>query len=88
MIERGGSWSKFGDLDEHLPSSGEGSLYGYVECSDYESNGGDLRNGTGIKHVYKDDTWNQEHFTYDPKSHDFIGVSRPNIFWNQFLTMM
>jgi hypothetical protein len=68
--------------------SGEGNLYDNIKCSDYESDCGDLRNGSNIKHIYRDDMWNQEHFIYDPKSHDFVGVSKPNVFWNQFPTMM
>jgi hypothetical protein len=38
--------------------------------------------------VYWDDTWKHEHFTYDPKLHDFVGELGPNVFWNQFPTMM
>jgi hypothetical protein len=45
--------------------------------SDVESDGGNLKNGGGIKYVYRDNTWKQEHFTYDMKPQDFIGVSEP-----------
>jgi hypothetical protein len=59
-----------------------------MQWSDVESDGEELRDGTDIKHVYWDDTWNQEHFTYDSKSYDFDRESEPNIFWNQFSTML
>ena len=63
-------------------------MYGNVECSDVESDGGDLGNETNIKHVYRDDTWKQEHITCDPKLQNFVGVPKPSIMWNQFLTIM
>ena len=47
-------------------------MYEDEELSDVESNGRDFDSGCGIKYVYCDDTWSQEHFTYDPKLQDFI----------------
>jgi hypothetical protein len=32
-----------------------------------ESDGGDFDNVGGIKYIYRDDTWKQDHFTYDRK---------------------
>jgi hypothetical protein len=66
---------KLGGFEEHSYLSGEENIYGNVEWS----NGGD---GTGIKHVYRDDTWKHEYFTYDPKPHNFVGESGLNVFWN------
>jgi hypothetical protein len=62
---------KLGGFEEHSYLSGERNAYGNVEWSD----GRDLGDRTCIKHVYRDDTWKQEHFTYDPKQHDFVGES-------------
>jgi hypothetical protein len=75
---------ELGGLEEDSYSNGEENAYGKVEWND----GGDLGDETGIKHVYRDDIWKLEHFTYDPKPHDFVGQLGPNIFWNQFPTMM
>jgi hypothetical protein len=33
-------------------------------------------------------TWNQEHFTYDPKPQAFVGVFEATFTWNQVPTMM
>jgi hypothetical protein len=63
-------------------------MYDVVEFSDVESEGRKLENGTGIKHAYRNDTWNREQFTYDPKLQEFVGVSKPSLLWNQFPTMM
>jgi hypothetical protein len=52
------SGPKFGGLEEHVHSSGQENAYGNVECSGVESDGGDLGDGIGIKHVYWDNTWN------------------------------
>ena len=79
---------ELGGFKEHSYSSRGGNVYGNVEWSNGESDGRDLRDGMGIKHVYRNDIWKQEHFTYDPKPHDFVGESGPNFFWNQFPTMM
>jgi hypothetical protein len=79
---------KLGGFEEYSYLSGEGNTSGNVEWSDGESDGGDLGDGTSIKHVYRDDIWKQEHFIYDPKSHDLVGESGPNVLWNQFSTMM
>ena len=87
-FEGGDLEPKFGSLEKHSHSSGKGNAYGNVKWSDVESNDGDLGDGIGIKYVYQDDTWNQKHFTYDPKLYDFVEQSRPNVFWNQFRTMM
>jgi hypothetical protein len=46
-----------------------------VESSDLESDGGDFKNENGIKYVYRDNMWKQEHFTYDPKLQEFVGMS-------------
>jgi hypothetical protein len=43
------------------------NIYEEDGVSDVESEGGDLDNGGGIKYVYCDEIWKQEHFTYDPK---------------------
>jgi hypothetical protein len=39
-----------------FPSNGEDNFYGNVESSDVESDGGDLGNANGIKHVYHGET--------------------------------
>lgn len=51
------------------------NFYGNVECNDEENDGRDLGNANGIKHMYHHDTWKYEQFTYDPKPHEFVGVS-------------
>ena len=85
---RGDSRPEFGGVEEHSHSSGEGNAYNNVKYNNVESDSGDLGDGTGIKHLYWDDIWNQEHFTYDLKPHSFVEASGPNVFWNKFPTMM
>jgi hypothetical protein len=41
-----------------------------------------------VKFMYRDSTWNQDHFTYEPKRMEFRGISIPNIFWYHFLTFL
>jgi hypothetical protein len=53
-----------------------------TRSNNVESDGGDLGNTNGIKHVYRDDTWKHKFFNYDPKPHEFVGVSKLNIEWN------
>jgi hypothetical protein len=38
--------------------------------------------------MYRDSTWNQDHFTYEPKPKEFNGVSTPNVFWYRFPTFL
>jgi hypothetical protein len=50
------------------------------EISDYEIGEEDESNPevvelNGVKHVYKDETWSQNFFTYDPKPKEFTGRS-------------
>jgi hypothetical protein len=33
----------------------------------------DVHDLNGVRHVYRDDTWSQNHFTYSPKPMDFLG---------------
>jgi hypothetical protein len=80
--------SELSGLEEHSYSNGEGNTYGNVEWSDDKSDGGDLGDGTGIKYLYQNGIWKQEYFTYYQKQHNFVGQSGPNVFWNQFPTMM
>jgi hypothetical protein len=84
----GYEWPEFGGVEGNFPSNGEDNFYDDMESSDIHSNGGDLKNINGIKYVYGDDTWNQKQFIYDPKPQEFVGVSEPNIVWNQFPIMM
>jgi hypothetical protein len=70
------SWPEFRGVEGHSHSSRKENAYGNMEWSD----GGELRDGSGIRHVYWDETWKQEYFTYDPKPHDFDRESEPNIF--------
>jgi hypothetical protein len=69
-------------------SSWKEGLYDYLESNNAKSDGVDFRNQNGIKHIYCDGTWKQEHFIYDPKPQEFVGVSKPNVVWNQFPIMM
>jgi hypothetical protein len=32
-----------------------------------------------IKHIYYDDMWKYEHFTYNSKLQEFVEVSEPNV---------
>jgi hypothetical protein len=59
-----------------------------VESNDLENDGGELGYENGIKYVYCDDPWKQKHFTYDPKSQEFVEVLKPNLVWNQSPTMI
>jgi hypothetical protein len=47
------------------------------DISEYETEEEDVNSGegdlTGVKHVYKVDTWSTKFFTYDPKPKDFLG---------------
>jgi hypothetical protein len=38
----------------------------------------------GVKFIYWDCTWNQDHFTYEPKCMELRGDSIPNVFWYCF----
>jgi hypothetical protein len=73
---------KFGGVEGDFHFNGEKKFYGDVEYRDVESGSGDLGNANGIKHVYRDDTWKHKFFNYDPKPHEFVGVSKLNIEWN------
>jgi hypothetical protein len=37
----------------------------------------------GVKHVYRNETWSQNSFTYDPKPKDFIGRRGTTQFFHQ-----
>jgi hypothetical protein len=63
-------------------------MYEEEGLSEEESDGGDFDNGGGIKYTYRDDMWKQDHFIYNPKPRDFIGMSEPTRRWNQLPTMM
>jgi hypothetical protein len=77
-----------GLLEEEGEAHGADNIYEQEGLSEEESDGGDFDNGGGIKYTYRDDTWKQDHFTYDPKPRHFIGVSGPTRWWNQMPTMM
>ena len=59
-------------------------MYNGGKFSDVEIEGGEVGNATRINHDYHDETWNQEHFTYDPKPQNFIGVFKSTFTSNQF----
>jgi hypothetical protein len=67
---------------------GTENIYEEDGVCDVENEGGNLDNRGGIKYVYHDKTWKQEHFTYDPKPQESIEVSKPTTRWNQFSTML
>ena len=77
-----------GLLEEEGEAHGTENIYEEEGLNEIESDGGNFNNGGGIKYTYRDDTWKQDHFTYDPKPRDFIGVSEPTRWWNQMPTMM
>jgi hypothetical protein len=81
-------WPKYGGVEDKLLFNGEENIYDDVESNDVENDGGNLGNRSSIKHVYRDNTWKYEHFMYNPKLQDFVRVSKPNLGWNQFPTMM
>jgi hypothetical protein len=57
----------WGDLGWQEFYGGVENIYEKNGISDVESEGGDLDNRGGIKYVYPDKTWKQEHFIYNPK---------------------
>jgi hypothetical protein len=42
----------------------------------------------GVKHVYRDETWSQRFFTYDPKPRDFIGRRGTSQFFHNLPTIL
>jgi hypothetical protein len=56
----GCEWPKFGGTEGDFPSNELNNFYGNVESSNIESDGGNLGNANGIKHVYRNDTWNHK----------------------------
>jgi hypothetical protein len=42
----------------------------------------------GVKHVYRDETWFQRSFTYNPKPRDFIGRRGTTQFFQHLPTML
>jgi hypothetical protein len=42
----------------------------------------------GVKHVFCNETWSQQYFTYDPKPRDFIGRRGRTQLFHQVLTML
>jgi hypothetical protein len=42
----------------------------------------------GVRHVFRDETWSQSSFTYDPKPRDFIGRRGTSQFFFQLPTML
>ena len=63
VYEWGGSggWNELGGY-EHVQNHYEAG-----DFSNIESHGEEVDNATGIKHEYRDETWKQDQFTYDPK---------------------
>ena len=59
---------------------------GGISNDDHDEEGIGDRNG--VKFMYYDSTWNQDHFTYDPKHLEFREDSTPNIFWCHFPTFL
>jgi hypothetical protein len=69
----------------NLPMLSESDTSGLDNGSsddDHDEEG--VGNWNGIKFMYRDSTWNQDHFTYEPKPKEFSGVSTPNVFWYRF----
>jgi hypothetical protein len=62
------------------------------EFSKYESDEDDGNTGNPIlndvRHEYRDETWTQEFFTYDPKPREFIGSRGPSAFFSQIPTIL
>jgi hypothetical protein len=65
----------------NLPMLSESDTSGLDSGSsddDHDEEGIGDRNG--VKFMYRDSTWNQDHFTYEPKPKEFSSVSTPNVF--------
>jgi hypothetical protein len=63
------------------------------EISEYDSEDEDDKNmGDGVidalKHKYRDETWSQRSFTYDPKLQDFIGRRGTMQFFHHMPTIL
>jgi hypothetical protein len=60
--------------------------------SEYESDEDDGNTGNPIsndvRHEYRDETWTQEFFMYDPKPREFIGSRDPSVFFSQIPTIL
>jgi hypothetical protein len=42
----------------------------------------------GVRFMYRDNIWNQDNFSYEPKCMEFRGDSIPNVFWYRFFTFL
>jgi hypothetical protein len=62
-------------VDPVIPELSSGSPTDISEYDIEEDEGANSGDGdlNGIKHLFRDDTWNTKYFTYDPKPKDFTG---------------
>lgn len=56
-----------------------------IESIDDESHDENIKDQNSVKFLYRESTWNQEHFSYSPKPMEFMEVYAPNFFWHRFL---
>jgi hypothetical protein len=59
---------------------------GGISDGDHDEEGIGDRNG--VRFMYRDSTWNQDNFTYEPKHMEYRGDSTPNAFWYRFPTFL
>jgi hypothetical protein len=63
------------------------------DLSDYDSEGADDTNtmnvgSEALKHAYRDETWSQRSFTYDPKPREFLGRRGTQKFFAHMPTLL
>jgi hypothetical protein len=63
------------------------------EISEYEMEEEDATNvgdsmTEGVKHAYRDETWSQSFFTYEPKPSDFVGRRSTTQFFHNLPTIL
>jgi hypothetical protein len=76
LHDNGGDVMEVWTWPEFRNAIDEANMYKLANFNDGESEG------------YRDETWNQEQFTYDPKPQEFLEVLEPTFMWNQFPIIM
>jgi hypothetical protein len=69
------------------------SLESFTDNSEYDSEVQEDANmedvvSDGIRHAYRDETWSQKCFTYDPKLQEFLGRQGTMQFFYHFPTIL
>jgi hypothetical protein len=69
-------------------SGGSESEISEYEVDEEEASNTEVEELIGVKHAFRDETWSQTFFTYDPKPKEFIGRRGTSQFFSHFPTIL